>query len=418
MKSIKLIAGGAARVSGDIDTGASKSISNRMLLLRSMYAPGMELHNLSQAEDTRLLLQALEEKGEEIYAGDGGTTARFLAVYLATREGSHILRAGERMSQRPVRKLFDALTALGAQIRYLDKEGFLPVHIQGCRPEPGASVHFENPESGQFISALCLVAPATGMRISYSGEVSESYIQLTLSLLAECFVQAEALYDADAGCSVIEVHRSTPVLPDSYVVENDWSSAAFWMEWMLQNPQGTELYLDKLLPDSIQPDAYAMHYFEMLGLAFRETGNGILIRKAGRPDGTEFDFDLAYTPDLFPALACSVAALGVKAGFTGLHSLVHKESNRLHSVAQGLQKLGVDVQHDGISEFYVQGGRLKASTEGIDTSSDHRIAMAFSALLPSLGEITIHDPAVVQKSYPGWWQHVQAYVKDIQIVEL
>jgi len=419
MKSIQLIAEHTARPAGEIHTGASKSISNRMLLLRRLYGPGTELHNLSASEDTQWLQKGLESEGTEIYAGDGGTTARFLAVYLATRPGEHILRAGARMSERPMAKLFAALEQLGAEVRYLEKQGFLPVSIKGCRPAAGSSVHFEEPESGQFISALCMVAPSAGMKISYSGEVTESYIQLTLALLAECYVHAEAYHDPESGHSVIEIHRSTPVLPAEYVVENDWSSAAFWMEWMLQAPMNTELYLDKLLPDSIQPDAYAMHYFEMLGLSFRETDNGILVRKAARPDGNEFHFDLGYNPDLFPALACSVAALGLRATFAGLHSLVHKESNRLHSVGEGLRKLGMDAGFDPEeSEFYIRGGRLGPTEEPIETFSDHRIAMAFSALVPSLGKITINDPGVVKKSYPEWWAHIRAYVKDIQLVEI
>ncbi len=418
MKTIQLIGEHNVRPAGAIHTGASKSISNRMLLMRRLYSPDTELHNLSESEDTQWLQKGLTSGETEIYAGDGGTTARFLAVYLATRPGEHILRGSARMNERPMAKLFDALRQLGAEISYLEKEGFLPVSIKGCKPEPGSTVHFENPESGQFISALCLVAPSVGMTISYSGAVTESYIQLTLALLAECYVQAEAWHDPETERSVIEIHRSTPVLPAEYVVENDWSSAAFWMEWMLQAPMGMELYLDKLLPDSIQPDAYAMHYFEMLGLSFRETDNGIMVKKAARPDGSEFHFDLEYNPDLFPALACSVAALGLNASFAGLHSLVYKESNRLQSVAEGLAKLGVDAGYDPEeSEFFIRAGKLRPTDEAIDTFSDHRIAMAFSALVPSLGKITINDPGVVKKSYPEWWAHVQTYVKDIQLIE-
>lgn len=401
---------------GSVFVGASKSISNRILLLKHIFNSDVQLGNLSTSEDTKYLQAALESTQNTLYAGDGGTTARFLMAYAATQNERLLIKGSERLESRPMGKLAESLEKLGVQIEYLGSTNALPMAITGMGEMPQFKIHIDQPESSQFISALLMIGAKKGAHISFSGDVSFSYIQLTLNLLSELYVTSQVGEDEEGNIHVI-VGPGAPVFPEWYVVENDWSSASFWMGMIAQSPKNSEIELVGLQLGSAQPDASVVNYFEMLGVKVSDSEEGVLVKKVMNPESDNLYFELSSTPDVFPILAITCAAMGLKACFGGLFSLVHKESNRLETVATGLRQLGYKVQHNGIDEFEILGGKGFKNGQLIKCDKDHRIAMAFASMISLEGEINIDEPEVVKKSYPEFWDHLKNYVRGIQLAE-
>lgn len=411
---MKIRTGDRIRIRGSIDVGASKSISNRILLLKALYNGNFILGNISDSADTRYLQAALEGSDVHLFAGDGGTVARFLMVYAASQEQEMQIDGTARLRERPIAKLAEALQEAGVQISYLEKEGYLPLQIKGVAPKSGLTLRIDQPESSQFISALLMWLAGKGGVLQFRGELSYSYIQLSLNLLQMFYVGHEVGMDEEGWIS-ISIGPGTPVFPEVFVVENDWSSACFWMGMLAQMEKGAEVELVGLQTDSLQPDAGMQEYFAMLGVKINDSEAGILLRKIADPDVQEMYFDLYNMPDAFPILACTCAAMGIKADFDGLQSLVFKESNRLESVADGLRKLGVEVAHNGVDQFSIIGGKVEKKGQKIDSFQDHRIAMAFASMVGVKGEIEILNPEVVDKSYPDFWKQMKEFVEGIEI---
>lgn len=399
---------------GSIFVGASKSISNRILVLKHMYNSDVQIGNLSNSEDSQNLSKALESSQNILNAGDGGTTARFLMAYAATQNERLVITGSERLQERPMGKLAQALSKIGVQVEFLGQENHLPMAITGLPNLPILNLHIDQPESSQFISALLMLGAKKGIKLSFNGDITFSYIQLTLNILKELYIDFEVGEDEEGNIHIV-VGPGTPVFKDWYVIENDWSSASFWMGIIAQSSKNSEIELVGLQLGSIQPDAEVIHYFAMLGVKVSDTEEGILVKKVSNPESDNLFFELSSTPDVFPILATTCAAMGIKASFSGLFSLVHKESNRLETVARGLRQLGYEVMNNELDEFEILGGKGIKNRQLINSDKDHRIAMAFASMISLEGELEISEPEVVNKSYPAFWEHLSKHVLGLKL---
>ena len=397
MQSIQVIAN-SNNISGEVNLPLSKSISNRALMM-SAISGGLVQHGpLSDADDTVLLRKLLQQisEGKDPYlnTNNAGTVYRFLTAYLAITHGEWILDGDERMRHRPIGPLVDALLKSGADIIYAGQKGYPPLKING-KPLTAKKVFVNSDTSSQFISALMMIAPVLpeGLIIELMEvPASISYIYLTAEMMMMAGVEVEQRFPSihiPAGA------YKKCILP----AEADWSSAAFWYELMALS-KGGQLFLRGLKKGSFQGDSVLVRYFRSLGVETSYQQEGALITKT-RPLNTVINFDLISCPDLAPALIVTAAALGLEGNFIELNSLRIKESDRLEAIKKELGKTGVKctITKDSLS-FLPQKMEI---TQPVDTYNDHRIAMAFAPLAILGKPITINDPEVVSKSYPGFW---------------
>ncbi len=385
-----------------IELPASKSISNRLLIIQALSKKGQIL-NLSEAEDTKVLKTALEELPETIHVGHAGTAFRFLTAYLSVTPGIRILTGSERMKSRPIAPLVDALRDLGATVQYVEKEGFPPLKITG-NSILGGEVHIEASVSSQFITALMLIGPTlrNGLKIHLTGNVvSLDYIKMTASLMRTC------------GAQVNLNKNAISVAPKPYSdfrieVEKDWSAAAFWYELVLIG-EIEHLLLKDVKSESIQGDSYVSELFGHFGVEslFDEVG---LHLKFNKPQTNSLPriVDFSTTPDLVQPFVVALSAVNESYVLAGTSTLQHKETNRGIALKQELAKFGgfIDVAPDSI--LTVQGiNRSSAPSFPIETYQDHRMAMCFAPLSMIYGTIEIENPEVVGKSYPNYWVQLQ-----------
>lgn len=390
-------------VTRTIHIPSSKSISNRMLIIRSLAGSGATLHNLSDSDDTKILRKALDIESDVKDVGHAGTAMRFLTAYLSTQTGEVILTGSERMKQRPVGPLVDALKQVGAHIEYLEKKGCPPLKIKGGGLL-GGNIEIEAGISSQFISALMMIAPllAGGLTIELKGRVvSSSYIEMTQSLMNSC--GAGASFDG----------RTIAVPQGAYsmgnlTVESDWSGASYWFQVAALLP-GSEIILSNLSRNSLQGDAALVQIFEPLGVqsGFNEEGLQLRSSKQELPD--HFTYDFTTCPDLVQTCAVTLCALEIPFHFTGTRTLRVKETDRIAALGKELGKLGFVLQDDPSGEWMAwDGSRCEQEQDPvIETYHDHRMAMAFAPLAIRLGKIVIDEPMVVTKSYPGYWDDLE-----------
>lgn len=388
-----------------VDLPASKSISNRALIIQALTHPSFPIENISTAEDTQLLQEKLKENNSStIYTGDGGTTFRFLLAYLCTLNKAFELSGSAQFNRRPIAPLVNALRQIGADIRYIQNEGLAPVQIFPS-PLKGGEVAVDASVSSQFISALMLIGPVLphGIRIHLSNEVvSSSYIQMTAAVMNEFGVK---VYWNEQWIDI----PPQSYQPKTFQVEPDWSSAAFWYQWISLLPPGNKVLIKGLKKTGFQGDEHAWTIFSWLGVNSTETSNGILIFKTSDIISHDFSqpIDLKNCPDLAPAFTAALAAHRIKAKIVGLQTLVIKESNRIQALQSELQKLGVAISA-GNDWLSLDGYTNHVdNTPWFDSHDDHRIAMAlapFSILYPG---IRLSNPNVVKKSYPAYWEQLQ-----------
>ena len=375
---------------GEVVLPASKSESNRALMIAAYGGFAPDFQNLSDSGDTMVLSEALRkaQSGESLIdIADCGTAARFLTTYLACHEGDWLLTGTDRMKQRPMAPLVEALRALGADIQYVENEGCLPLHIKG-KMISGGKVQMNTTCSSQFASSLLLASPMwpQGLVMDLVGKLSSvPYLQMTLVMMrhfgAECELQGERV-----------VVSPKPYEPMDFVVDSDWSAASYWYE-MAAFSEECEIRLHGLAGHSIlrldsgtaklQGDAVIAEWMMHLGVGTFVDGNDIVLRKIPfekRP----LSFDFFDHPDLYPTLAATCAGLHVEACFTGLDNLHLKESDRVEAMQQELAKLGEPEIH-----FCAHG--------------DHRIVMALAPLSMLVGPVAFDHPEVVAKSYPNFW---------------
>ncbi len=358
------------------------------------------MHNLSAARDTRTMLRLLESADHTLDVIDAGTTMRFLTAYVAATGKDKILTGTPRMCERPIALLVDALRKLGAQIDYLQQEGFPPIHIKGLQPTSVNQVSIRGDVSSQYISALVMIAPLlpNGLTLQLTGHVgSRPYIQMTLEQMRQFGVESE--WQGNTIVVKPQVYRAT-----EYTVESDWSGASYWYSMAALAPDA-EIELIGLKAHSLQGDSRITEIMAKIGVQSTFSATGVRLTKGPAQSAVKVDF--ADCPDLAQTVAVCCTAKNIHLTLTGIESLKIKETDRIFALQQELAKFGATLQ-EVAPEVYettpiqAQPGR-KAE---IHTYDDHRMAMAF-APLALLEPITIEHPHVVVKSYPSFWQDLE-----------
>ena len=392
------------RIEGEIDLPASKSISNRVLLLNALCATPGRLSNLAQCDDTDAVLSALAQPdASEVNIGAAGTAMRFLTAYFATREGREVVIDGtERMRQRPIGVLVDALRQLGADIEYVEAEGYPPLKITGTRLHGGA-LTVSGSVSSQYITAILLIAPVIGgITLTIEGEImSRPYIDMTLALMARYGVKAEWREN------VIHVPAGEYCALD-FTVEADWSAASYWWAMQAIVPQ-SRISLKGLEPQSLQGDSRIAELMSQMGVTGNWCGRYLDLRSNGGVGCCCTTFaDLSGTPDIAQTLVVMLCLMGRPFRITGLRTLRIKETDRLEALRIELRKLGyvVKVEGDDAISWHFETTAAEASPH-ICTYHDHRMAMAFAPAAIRFPGLIIDDAQVVSKSYPLFWEHLR-----------
>ncbi len=392
----------------EIRITGSKSESNRLLLLQSIF-PELQIENLSNADDVKVMQQGLQVRSGTVDIHHAGTAMRFLTAFFSTRESSEVTLTGSsRMQERPVKVLVDALSDLGADITYLKNSGYPPLHIKG-RKLNKHKVSLPANISSQYISALLLVAPGMpdGLELELLGEItSVPYIRMTLSLL-----ESLGVHTAFNG-SRITVKPRKRIDPMTLTVESDWSSASYYYSIVALSPVGTHLKLSSYRPDSLQGDSILAEIYRQFGVTSRFEGHFLHLEKVtdtssgdGSLSGKRMELHLANAPDIAQTVAVTCFGLGMGCKLTGLHTLKIKETDRLEALRKELTKLG--------GEVLVSDNHLELSPAekiiprvSIPTYNDHRMAMAFAPLALRTS-LYIEDAGVVSKSYPDFWEDLR-----------
>jgi 3-phosphoshikimate 1-carboxyvinyltransferase len=391
---------------------ASKSISNRLLVIKALSEIDFRIINLSESRDTLILEQALHLISDRtsgidpitIDVADAGTPMRFLAALLSITPGKWLLTGNQRMQERPIGALVEALRALGAIIDYATLEGFPPISITG-RLLDGGEVTIEAGISSQFISALMLIAPSLpdGLTIHKLGNTSSApYIAMTALLMQQAGVKVE-----QQGGSIHISHQRYKPMPVK--VDADWSAASFWYEIAAFSPD-PGIRLTGLHASGIQGDEQVSAIFTRLGVKTEYSIQGTLLRKSAIPAGSPFSYDFTSCPDLLIPVAVACAGLQIEANLHGLKALRLKESDRLHAISTELVALGYHVtilSDDALQIMQSEANTLKDNSHIIETYNDHRMAMAFAPLSLLRPGICISNPDVVGKSYPRYWNNLR-----------
>lgn len=399
---------------------ASKSISNRALIIYALSGGHIMPQNLSDCDDTEVIINAIRYMPDVIDIKAAGTAMRFMTAYLSLMRGSHTLTGTERMKKRPIKILVDALRSLGAEISYLEEEGFPPLSITGTKLT-GAVLEMSGSVSSQYISAVLMIGPMLdkGLELRLTGDIiSRPYIDLTLYMMNEFGA------DADWTSADTITIKPVPYKTREYLIENDWSGASYWYEMMalMDNPDA-KLMLTGLKDGSKQGDSVARYIFSMLGV------KTVFESKTSRKPQTvtitangrclpRLEYDFINSPDLAQTFVVTCAAKGVKFHFKGLATLKIKETDRIEALKKEMRKLGYVIESRNDSELIWDGETCEPQMEkGIDTYEDHRMALAFAPYALKSGEIIINNPQVVTKSYPHFWESLEEVGFKIEVIE-
>lgn len=388
---------------------ASKSISNRALIINALAGGNNRPSNLSDCDDTEVVVDALDRRPEVIDIKAAGTAMRFMTAYLSVLEGEHVITGTDRMKHRPISILVDALKNLGADITYVEEKGYPPLRICG-RQLLGGRLDVPGNTSSQYISALLMIGPSmrNGLELHLTGNiVSRPYIDLTLFLMKE--------YGADVDWTDVDTITVRPrhYTPTPYIVENDWSASSYWYEMAaLYEGRNADVSLVGLADGSKQGDSIVKYIYSLLGVktTFGRSGKDEssavhLTHRMGRVQWIDFDF--INCPDLAQTVVVTCCALDIPFHFTGLASLKIKETDRIEALKKELRKVGYVIRSKNDSELLWDGTRCEPTFSPIDTYEDHRMAMAFAPLAIKFGEILINNPEVVSKSYPHFWEDLR-----------
>ncbi len=389
-------------IGGIIHLPTSKSISNRALILNALSNSPYPVKNVSDCDDTRVMLEAFASKGNNFDIGAAGTSMRFLTAYLSQLEGIWTITGTERMKNRPIRILVEALRQLGAEIEYTEKEGFPPLRIHGKKLR-GGQICLEGNVSSQYISALMMIAPvlSEGLQLELKGEIiSQPYIRMTMQLMKTF------------GVDVVWQDSTISIVPQQYIpalyqVESDWSAASYWYEMTALSNNEPAIELTGLYKDSTQGDSRVALLFEQLGITTEFTDKGVVLKK-GDLSTKRLVYDFINEPDLAQTLVVTCALLNIPFRFTGLQSLRIKETDRISALQNEMRKLGYIIKDESDSILEWQGERCQPEADPlIATYEDHRMAMAFAPAALVLGKIRIAEPGVVSKSYPRYWEDLK-----------
>ncbi len=400
----------AQQLLGKCTITGSKSESNRLLILQALF-PELNVLNLSNSDDTQAMMRGLSSTEEMIDIGHAGTTMRFLTSYFAASAGAKkTLTGSTRMQERPIKILVDALRTIGAEIEYLNNEGYPPLRISGKkividRVELAANV------SSQYITSLMLIAPklSNGLTINLVGEITSiPYINMTCELLQK--VGINAVFQGQT----ITVFPQNSVEPNTIEVESDWSSASYHFS-MVALAEHAEVSIKNFVADSLQGDSVLVDIYEQLGVSHMFKGNSLLLKNNGNVQ-PHIELNLIKAPDIAQTIAVTCFGLGISCDLTGLHTLKIKETDRLVALHTELTKLGANISVTDESLHLTARQNPIKKDVAIDTYHDHRMAMAF-APLGVKAPIRINDAEVVSKSYPTYWDDLRALGVSISQVK-
>jgi 3-phosphoshikimate 1-carboxyvinyltransferase len=396
------------RLNSEVYLPASKSISNRILILNFLCRCPKEIKNISVCDDTDVMIKALsDDTRHDINVGAAGTAMRFLTAFLSVKNGSWLITGTKRMKNRPIKLLVDALRLLGAKIEYVENEGFPPLRIEG-RTLPGGIVSLDGSVSSQYISALLMIAPlmTNGMRLHLTGNViSRPYINLTIQLMRMFGVVV-----FEEGRTFTIPHQQYTAA-ENFTVEPDWSAASYWYAMIaLCKNEDARISLPGLLPDSLQGDAAITALFDKLGVKTIFTSSGVtLTKKKKEIDAALLTFDFVSMPDIAQTAVVTCVMLGIPFRFHGLQSLKIKETDRMEALKTELDKFGYPITIYDSNTLEWNGKRSDTrQAPVVATYDDHRMAMAFApASMRRPDGIFISDPEVVSKSYPSYWDDLK-----------
>ena len=396
-----------SNLKSQISITGSKSETNRLLLLQALY-PNLVLENISNSDDSEVMMQALNSKNchaELVDVHHAGTAMRFLTAFFAIQEGKEVVLTGSsRMKERPIQLLVEALNQLGAEISYEEKEGFPPIKIKGKKVTKN-KVSLPANVSSQYISALLLVAPKleNGLELTLEGEITSiPYIKMTLALLNEIGVVTSF------EKNVIKVNNLQTITSKLINVESDWSSASYWYSIIALSEIGTEIQLSSYKQNSLQGDAVLAEIYRNFGVETVFNDNkSITISKINFHNLQDTAYNLQNSPDIAQTIAVTCFGLGIGCHLTGLHTLKIKETDRLEALKTELTKLGaiISVTNDSLT---LQPSDVINKNVSISTYQDHRMAMAFAPLALK-APIIIENAEVVSKSYPSFWEDLSMF---------
>ncbi|MPL91510.1 3-phosphoshikimate 1-carboxyvinyltransferase [bioreactor metagenome] len=390
---------------------SSKSISNRLLVIQQLSQSKAKINNLSLAQDTILMQELLSQidnsSNETLYCHNAGTVVRFLLSLLSMKEGTWIIDSDKRMKERPIEDLVDALKEIGAQIDYLEEKGKLPLRIKGQALQNNNPIKINSKLSSQFASSLLLISPYIkgGLELEIDSPVSFPYIQMTISLMREFGAKVQEKQNR------IRVEQGEYIFKET-LVEGDWSSACFAFEKLCISNR-CKMIIKNLSPNSSQADRIAMDYFSYLGIEsqFKDNNLNISYNPQSISKQETLIFNIKDCPDIFPSLAIAGFVSNKTIIFEAVDNLIHKESNRLKAVLEGLQSIGAKAEIDQKNRFVIKANNqtLENPKEKIiiKTYNDHRISMAFGMLREKYDNIIVDDYDCVSKSFPFFWLNVE-----------
>ncbi|PCH69834.1 MAG: 3-phosphoshikimate 1-carboxyvinyltransferase [Bacteroidetes bacterium] len=400
-------------INGTIQLVASKSESNRALIIKALCKDDFAIQNLSKAEDTITLQKLLQSNSHELDVGAAGTTMRFLTAYLACQEGEWILKGSDRMHKRPINILVDALKQLGANIEYLENDGFPPLMIQG-KNLAGSAIDIRGDVSSQFISALLMIAPTLkgGLNLTLKGKIlSKPYIELTLKLMNYFGIEYQMI-DHEISIS------NQKYVAQDYTVENDWSAASYWYQ-LACFADTAEIIIPNLFKESLQGDSVISEIMKSFGIETTFLNDGIKIIKKGNPvysDNNPFVFDFSDNPDLAQTLIVTCAGLKISFKINGLDNLSIKETDRIKALQTELGKINIILNRSDNYFSTTYNDIVNAKPVIFNTYEDHRMAMCLAPLALRYANVSITDPEVVSKSYPNYWEELRSVGFNIEEV--
>ena len=385
-------------INGEVNLTASKSESNRVLIIRALCEKHFPIYNLAAAKDTETMINLLAEEKTTKDVGPAGTTMRFLTAFYANTPGKWVLTGSERMRNRPIAILVDALETLGAKIKYLEKEGCPPLEIEGGNLK-GGKISIDGSVSSQYLSALLLIAPTLpgGLEMELTGKIASiPYLKMTLTLIAEF----GAKYSFENNIIKIEEGKYQA---KEFTVEADWSAASYWYQ-IAALADEANITLKGLKEVSLQGDSAIVDMFKNFGVQSTFEGTQVTLEKTNSATADSFDYDFSDCPDVAQTLAATIAGLNIKGHFKGLESLRIKETDRIAAIKKELEKFGASIDILPNDELKVNNGSMHSFNGIIETYDDHRVAMSIAPLCLKVDSIEIEEPNVVAKSYPNFWK--------------
>jgi 3-phosphoshikimate 1-carboxyvinyltransferase len=383
----------------------SKSISNRLLVLKALLKGNLDIKNLSNGDDTVIMRKVLDSAFNctIIDVKNAGTCYRFLTAYNALNADEVILKGSEEMTKRPIKILVDALRELGAEINYLGNEGYPPLRIVGTKLN-GGTVSVNGGVSSQYITALLLIAPffKEALTINVIGDFkSKSYVMMTVNLLKQIGVEVTLTEENTITVSPLINQTETTIS-----VEPDWSSASYWYQYVSFLPLGESLLIRGLKAKSIQGDVIIKNLYSHFGVTTEFTMEGAILKKESKTNTAVFKHNFESTPDIVQTLVLTCVGEGVNGVFEGISHLKHKETDRILALTKEIKKLNYALTMLSDDSFKIEKQDLLPQKAIIATYNDHRMAMSFAPLVLKMDSIEIENPNVVDKSYPGFWEYI------------